>query len=94
MVSKVPPVTVDIGTRRVQITKAEFEPYTKEVAVGEAMTAEPYAVAPTASLRAVLREMAEHKWGTAVVVDGGKPVGIVTTTDALRLCVELLEGES
>jgi acetoin utilization protein AcuB len=65
-----------------------------EVTVREAMTSEPYAVPPGASLPAVLRQMAEHKWGTAVVVDEGKPVGIATTTDALRLCVDLLEGES
>ena len=49
------------------------------------------AVPPAASLRAVLRQMADHKWGTTVVVDEGRPVGIVTTTDALRLCVELLD---
>ncbi|MEX1361572.1 MAG: CBS domain-containing protein [Nannocystaceae bacterium] len=65
----------------------------KEVTVREAMTAEPYAVPPTASLRAVLREMADHKYGTVVIIDEGEhPVGIVTTTDALRLCVDLLDG--
>lgn len=63
-----------------------------EVSVGEAMTSEPYAVPPQASLPAVLREMAEHKYGTAVVVEGDVVVGIVTTTDALRLCVDLLVG--
>lgn len=63
-----------------------------EVAVGEAMTPEPYAVPPGASLPAVLREMAEHKYGTAVVVRDDEVVGIVTTTDALRLCVDLLVG--
>ncbi|MEM9452769.1 MAG: CBS domain-containing protein [Myxococcota bacterium] len=63
------------------------------VTVGEAMTAEPFAVPPDASLQAVLREMAEHKWGTVVVIDGVTPIGIVTTTDALRLCVELLGRE-
>lgn len=63
-----------------------------EVSVGEAMTAEPYAVPPGASLPAVLREMAEQKYGTAVIVEGERPVGIVTTTDALRLCVSLLGG--
>lgn len=62
----------------------------KEVTVREAMTSEPYAVPPTASLQAVLREMADHKYGTVVVVEGDRPVGIVTTTDALRLCVDLL----
>lgn len=63
------------------------------VVVGEAMTAEPFAVPPSASLPAVLREMANHKWGTVVVVDDATPIGIVTTTDALRLCVELLGSE-
>lgn len=63
-----------------------------EVTVREAMTSEPYAVPPTASLRAVLREMADRKYGTAVVVEGERAVGIVTTTDALRLCVDLLDG--
>lgn len=62
------------------------------VTVREAMTSEPYAVPPGASLKAVLREMADHKYGTAVVVEGERPVGIVTTTDALRLCVDLLDG--
>lgn len=62
------------------------------VTVGEAMTSEPYAVPPNASLPAVLREMAEKKYGTVVIVEGEHPVGIVTTTDALRLCVDLLAG--
>ncbi len=62
------------------------------VSVAEAMTSEPYAVPPGASLAAVLREMAVRKYGTAVVVEGERPVGIVTTTDALRLCVSLLGG--
>jgi len=62
-----------------------------KVSVAEAMTSEPYAVPPGASLPAVLREMAAHKYGTAVIVVEERPVGIVTTTDALRLCVSLLE---
>jgi acetoin utilization protein AcuB len=61
------------------------------VSVAEAMTSEPYAVPPGASLPDVLREMAAQKYGTAVVVDGERPVGIVTTIDVLRLCVRLLE---
>lgn len=64
----------------------------KAVEVGEAMTAEPYAVPPGASLPAVLREMAAQKYGAAVIVEGERPVGIVTTIDALRLCVDLLDG--
>ncbi len=66
----------------------------RSVSVREAMTSEPFAVPPTASLSAVIRQMAEHKWGTTIVTEGAKPVGIVTTTDALRLCVDLLEQKS
>lgn len=64
----------------------------KAVEVGEAMTAEPYAVPPGASLSAVLREMAAQKYGAVLIVEGEHPTGIVTTTDALRLCVDLLDG--
>lgn len=52
--------------------------------VAEAMNAEPYAVAPDAPLEEVAREMAEHKYGSAVVVQRGEVVGIFTTVDALR----------
>jgi CBS domain-containing protein len=34
--------------------------------------------------------MAERKHGSAVVVEGGKVVGIFTTTDALRALVAVL----
>lgn len=52
--------------------------------VGDFIVGAPYSVAPDASLREVAREMAAHKYGSAVVVDGGKVVGLFTTTDALR----------
>ena len=55
-----------------------------EVEVVEAMTIEPYVVAPTEPLDAVARTMSEQRYGTAVVVEGGRVVGLFTTTDALR----------
>lgn len=58
---------------------------TSGVKVEEAMTAEPYVVPPDAPLEDVAREMAHHKYGTAIVSrDGRKVVGIFTTIDALR----------
>lgn len=65
------------------------DPHT--VVVGEAMTQDPYAVPPGTPVAQVLREMAEHKYGTAVVMDADKPIGIFTTVDALRLCAKLLD---
>jgi acetoin utilization protein AcuB len=52
--------------------------------VGDFIVGPPYSVSPTATLREVAREMAAHKYGSAVVVDDGKVVGLFTTTDALR----------
>jgi acetoin utilization protein AcuB len=59
--------------------------------VEEAMTPEPYTVPPDASIEEVAREMAQHKYGCAVVLDNGKVVGVFTTVDALRAFADLLE---
>jgi acetoin utilization protein AcuB len=57
--------------------------------VAEAMSPEPYAVAPGEPLDAVAADMARKKIGSAVVVDRGKVVGLFTTVDALRVLAEL-----
>jgi acetoin utilization protein AcuB len=56
--------------------------------VEEAMTQEAYTVSKEASLFDVLEEMLEHKYGSAIVVEGVKIVGILTTHDALKLLVD------
>ena len=38
--------------------------------------------------------MAAHKYGSAVVMEAGKLVGIFTTVDALRALVEILHSPS
>ena len=54
--------------------------------VDEAMTPDPYVVAPDAGLDHVVAEMAEHKYGCAVIQQAnGKVVGIFTATDGLRV---------
>lgn len=55
-----------------------------KVTVEEAMSAEPYSVVPDAPLKEVVAQMAEHKYGAAVVMEGRQVVGIFTTIDALR----------
>lgn len=63
-----------------------------KVTVEEAMTPNPFTVSPDASLADVARTMARNKWGSAVVMEGERVVGMFTTTDALRILAEMLEG--
>jgi acetoin utilization protein AcuB len=63
----------------------------EKVLVEEAMTPSVYSVSPRAPLDEVVREMAEHKYGSAVVMDNNKVVGMFTTIDAMRAFGELLE---
>jgi len=59
-----------------------------DTTVEEAMTQEAYTVSRDTPLFDVLEEMLEHKYGSAVVVEGVKIIGIFTTHDALKLLVE------
>ncbi len=61
------------------------------IRVEDAMSHEVYGVSPEAPLDEVAREMAEHKYGSAVVLDHDKVVGIFTTVDACRALSELLQ---
>lgn len=63
----------------------------EEVTVDEAMTPDPYTVQPDKRLGELAREMAEHKYGAAVVVEHGKVVGVFTTVDALNALADALE---
>jgi acetoin utilization protein AcuB len=65
----------------------------EEVKVSEAMSSEPFTVSVRSSLRKVVSEMAEHKYGSAVVMENDRVVGVFTTVDALRALVALLEEE-
>lgn len=58
--------------------------------VREAMRQDPFAVGPDAPLGEVARVMAEHRYGSVVVVDRGVVVGLFTTVDALRALAALL----
>ena len=49
-----------------------------------------YAVSPESPLDEVVQTMGEHKYGSAVVMQNEKVVGIVTTVDVCRALAELL----
>lgn len=61
-----------------------------EMLVEEGMTPLPYSVAPETPLAQVAHEMAENKYGAAVVLSGGDVVGVFTTVDALRALAQTL----
>jgi acetoin utilization protein AcuB len=56
-----------------------------------AMAEELYTVAPETPLNEVVSTMAEKKYGSAVIVQNKRVVGVFTTVDACRAFAELLE---
>ncbi len=64
----------------------------KEITVGEAMTEDVLAVAPTLSVTEVARRMAEQRVGSAVVIENGKVAGIFTTMDALQVLADCVQA--
>ena len=62
----------------------------EKVLIEEAMVPDVYTVPPSAPLDEVVREMAARKYGSAVIVDAGKVVGVFTTVDAMQAFAELL----
>ena len=65
----------------------------KELTVDEIMTPDPYTVLPQTSVDDVVMNMAEHRYGCAIVKqENGKVVGIFTATDGLRVLGEVLKG--
>ena len=62
----------------------------KVLTVAEAYTPDPYIVSPHAPLDEVCVEMAAHKYGSVLVEDNKKLVGIFTWVDGLNAMSELL----
>lgn len=61
-----------------------------QVTVADAMSTEVYTVSPDALLDEVAREMAAKKYGSAVVMQNDKVVGMFTAIDGLTALAELL----
>ena len=57
------------------------------------MTRDPYCVPVGTPLSEVAGQMAEHKYGSAIITNGiGQIVGIFTTTDAMRVLQKMLQS--
>lgn len=63
-----------------------------QLLVSDVMTPNPYCAKIGTPLWEVVREMAEKKYGSAIVLDlRGRVIGIFTTTDGMRILAEMLE---
>jgi acetoin utilization protein AcuB len=63
----------------------------EKMTVLEAYTPEPYITSPQAKLNEVVSHLAEKKYGSVLVVDNGKLVGIITEVDIYKALADLLE---
>lgn len=59
------------------------------VTVEDAMSSSPYVVDTDTLLTEVASTMAEHKYGSAIVVQANRVVGVFTTVDACRVLAEV-----
>lgn len=65
-------------------------PEPEELTVRDAMVETAFVVDLDTPLRRVVSEMAEHRYGSAIVTRKGKLAGIFTVTDACRALAEFL----
>jgi len=64
-----------------------------QVTIEEAMSGDPFVVPPGSDLAEVAEQMAEHKYGSAVVMEGTKIIGVFTTVDGMRALAHLLRSQ-
>jgi len=65
--------------------------YPRDLKVRDAMVKDCYVVDLATPLHTVLRHMAEHRIGSAVVTRRGKLAGVFTSNDACRAFADVLE---
>lgn len=81
-----------LSERDVQLVAGLVGPDT--VRVEDAMSELPYSVSPDATVAEVAAEMAAHKYGSALVTEHGRVVGIFTTVDALHALTDALSTQA
>lgn len=81
-----------ISQRDLGLLGAQVPGKLADLRVEEAMSSDPYIVSAEVPLRAVVGTMATRRIGAAIVVDNGEVQGVFTTTDAITVLREVLEG--
>ena len=70
-----------------------MHPPPETLAVADAMKTAPYTVASDTPLDEVVRAMAAQHVDVAVVLEGGRIVGVFTSADAMRILADILDGK-
>ncbi len=83
-----------ISTRDISFVSTLTTVEPAKIQVSAAMTSQPYTCTPETTVLEVARQMEQHRYGCAVIVENGAPVGMFTTTDALRVLRCSLTGEA
>lgn len=76
--------------REAELVDAFVEGRSDRVKVSEVMRPDPFMVSPDASIDDVAVLMAEGRYSSAVVVDGGRALGVFTAVDALVALARLV----
>ncbi|MGZ3768854.1 MAG: CBS domain-containing protein [Bdellovibrio sp.] len=79
-----------LSDRDVKLVESLKDVDPEQVTVSEACSTDVFTVSPKAPLNEVCAEMAIHKYGSVIVLDNKKLVGIFTWVDALYALNELL----
>lgn len=94
------PVVNDVGrlvgmlsTRDIAVTASLRGMDPAKLTVEAAMSPAPYTCEASTPLSDVAFQMEKGRLGSAIVTDDGKPVGMFTTTDAMRALRSAIAGE-
>jgi acetoin utilization protein AcuB len=66
----------------------------KSTRVSAAMTSNPVTIGPDASIEEATSAILQRKVGGLPVVENGRLVGVITTTDLLKALLDVLRGTS
>ena len=86
---------VDNGNLIGIVTDRDLRPhsgYLDSTHVDAAMTSSPVVISPSDSVEVAAKLMIEHKIGAVPVVEYGRTVGIVTTSDLLKALLNLIQA--
>lgn len=93
------PVTTDgklvgiLSERDLQLVWTLAHAPAERLTVEDAMTSDPYTIAPDTPIREAVRQMAQRRIGSAVVVEERRVVGVFTSVDAMHALADVLEGD-
>jgi acetoin utilization protein AcuB len=79
-----------LSSRDLEVACAMADVDPSKVTVEEVMTPDPFTIEAESSLEWIAMEMAEHRYGSTVVLEDHKVIGMFTTVDALRALQDAL----